>query len=91
MFYCVPDSQNPNKPGFHLIEMSNSRVPDFGGLKLTVVKKIATSKGIQGTWMPWPLIKEGSPRSKDLPLSDSKIDLALANYSADTLLALTQN
>ena len=49
MFYCVPDTQNPNKPGFYLIEMSDSRLPDFGSLKLMVVRKIATSTAVQGT------------------------------------------
>ena len=49
VFYCVPDTQNPGKPGFYLIEMNDSRLPDFGGLKLSVVKKIATSKGVEST------------------------------------------
>jgi hypothetical protein len=49
MFYCVPDSANPGKPGFYLIEMNDSRLPDYGGLKLSVVRKIATGKGVQST------------------------------------------
>jgi hypothetical protein len=49
VFYCVPDSQNPGKPGFYLIEMNDSRLPDFGGLKLSAVRKIATEKGIEST------------------------------------------
>jgi hypothetical protein len=49
MFYCVPDTQNTNKPGFYLIEMSDSRLPDFGSLKLMVVRKIATSTAVEGT------------------------------------------
>ena len=49
MSYCVPDTQNTNKPGFYLIEMSDSRLPDLGGLKLTVVRKIATSTAVEGT------------------------------------------
>jgi len=49
MFYCVPDTQNPNKPGFFLIEMNDSRLPDFGGIKLGVVRKIATGKAVDGT------------------------------------------
>jgi hypothetical protein len=49
MSYCVPDTQNPNNPGFYLIEMSDSRLPDFGSLKLMVVRKIATSTAVQGT------------------------------------------
>jgi hypothetical protein len=49
VFYCVPDTQNPGKPGFYLIEMNDSRLPDFGGLKLSVVRKIATSKGVEST------------------------------------------
>jgi hypothetical protein len=49
MFYCVPDTQNPNKTGFFLIEMNDSRMPDFGGLKLSVVRKVATGKAVDGT------------------------------------------
>jgi hypothetical protein len=49
MFYCVPDTANPDKPGFYLIEMNDSRLPDYGGLKLSVVRKIATGKGVQST------------------------------------------
>ena len=49
MFYCVQDTQNPGKPGFYLIEMNDSQLPDFGGLKLSVVRKIATSKSVEGT------------------------------------------
>jgi hypothetical protein len=49
VFYCVPDTANPGKPGFYLIEMNDSRLPDYGGLKLSVVRKIATGKGVQST------------------------------------------
>lgn len=49
VFYCVPDTLNPNKTGFYLIEMNDSRVPDFGGLKLSVVRKIAIEKGVGST------------------------------------------
>ncbi len=49
MFYCVPDDQNPNKPGFFLIEMNDSRLPDFGGLKLGIVRKVATGKAVDAT------------------------------------------
>jgi hypothetical protein len=49
VFYCVPDTQNPNKPGFFLIEMNDSRLPDFGGFKLSVVRRIATDKAVEGT------------------------------------------
>lgn len=49
VFYCVPDTQNSGKPGFYLIEMNDSRVPDFGALKLSVVRKIATGKGVEST------------------------------------------
>jgi hypothetical protein len=49
MFYCVPDTQNPNKPGFFLIEMNDSQMPDFGGLKLSIVRKVATGKAVEGT------------------------------------------
>jgi hypothetical protein len=48
MYYCVPDTQAPNKPGFYLITMSDSRLPDFGGLKLSIVRKIATSSAVAG-------------------------------------------
>jgi len=49
MYYCVPDTENPAKPGFFLIEMNDSRLPDFGGLKLAVVRKVATGKGVEST------------------------------------------
>jgi hypothetical protein len=49
MFYCVPDSENPAKPGFFLIEMNDSRLPDFGGLKLSIVRRVATGKSVQAT------------------------------------------
>ncbi len=49
MYYCVPDAENPAKPGFFLIEMNDSRLPDFGGLKLAVVRKVATGKGVEST------------------------------------------
>jgi len=49
MFYCMPDTDNPNKPGFFLIEANDSRLPDFGALKLAVVRKIATGKAVDGT------------------------------------------
>lgn len=49
MYYCVPDTENPGKPGFYLIEMNDSRLPDFGGLKLPVVRKVATGKAVEAT------------------------------------------
>jgi hypothetical protein len=49
VFYCVPDTQYPDKPGFYLIEMNDSRVPDFGALKLSVIRRIATEKGVAST------------------------------------------
>ncbi len=49
VFYCVPDTQSSDKRGFYLIEMNDSRVPDFGTLKLSVVRKIATGKGVAST------------------------------------------
>lgn len=49
MFYCMPDTENPNKPGFFLIEVNDSRLPDFGAIKLAVARKIATSKSIEAT------------------------------------------
>jgi hypothetical protein len=49
MFYCVPDTQNTNKTGFFLIEMNDSRMPDFSGLKLSIVRRVATTKAVEGT------------------------------------------
>jgi hypothetical protein len=49
VFYCVPDTQNPGKPGFYLFEMSDSRMPDFGGIKLLEARKIATKMVVQFT------------------------------------------
>src|SRR5260370_3152200 len=49
VFYCVPATQNPGNPGFYLIKMTNPRLPDYGGIKLSVVRKIATGKGVQST------------------------------------------
>jgi hypothetical protein len=49
MFYCVQDTQNPSKPGFFLIQMNDSRMPDFGSLKLSIVRKVATGKAVEGT------------------------------------------
>jgi hypothetical protein len=49
MFYCVPDTQQSGKPGFFLIEMNDSRLPDFGALKLGVVRKVASGKAVDAT------------------------------------------
>jgi hypothetical protein len=49
MYYCVPDTTNPNKPGFYLIEMNDSQMPDFGGIKLSIVRKVAGSKATDAT------------------------------------------
>src|SRR5262249_837976 len=49
LFYCIPDTENPSRPGFYLLEVSDSRLPDFGGLKLAVVRKVATGKGVEST------------------------------------------
>jgi hypothetical protein len=49
MFYCVPDTEKPDKPGFYLIEMNDSRLPDFGSLKLGIVRKVATGKAVDAT------------------------------------------
>jgi hypothetical protein len=49
MYYCVPDTSNPQKPGFYLIEMNDSQMPDFGGLKLGIVRKVASSKATDAT------------------------------------------
>jgi hypothetical protein len=49
MYYCVPDTTNPNRPGFYLIEMNDSRMPDFSGLKLGIVRKVASGKATDAT------------------------------------------
>jgi hypothetical protein len=49
MYYCVPDTANPNRPGFYLVEMNDSRMPDFGALKLGIVRKIANGKATDST------------------------------------------
>jgi hypothetical protein len=49
MFYCMPDTEHPEKPGFFLIEVNDSRLPDFGGLKLAIVRKVATGKALEAT------------------------------------------
>ncbi len=49
MYYCVPDTANPGRHGFYLIQMNDSRMPDFGGIKGAVVRRIATSKAEEGT------------------------------------------
>jgi hypothetical protein len=36
-------------PGFFLIGMNDSRTPDFGSLKLAIVRKVATGKAVEGT------------------------------------------
>jgi hypothetical protein len=57
MFYCVPDTSNPGKPGFYLIEMNDSQLPDFGGLKLSIVRRVATGKSVEGTTNTLALFK----------------------------------
>jgi hypothetical protein len=47
-FYCVPDTEKPGA-GFYLIEMNDSRLPDFGGIKLGIVRKVATGKATDAT------------------------------------------
>jgi hypothetical protein len=49
MFYCIPDDKNPGNPGFFLVEINDSRTPDFSGLKQMIARKIAKSKGIEST------------------------------------------
>jgi hypothetical protein len=49
VFYCGYDTEYPGKEGFYLIEMNDSRVPDFGGLKLGAVRRIAIEKGLGST------------------------------------------
>lgn len=49
VFYCVPDTEKPGKQGFYLIEMNDSRLPDFGSLKLGIVRKVATGKAVEAT------------------------------------------
>jgi hypothetical protein len=48
LFYCVPDTEKPDT-GFYLIEMNDSRLPDFGSLKRAVVRKVATGKAVDAT------------------------------------------
>jgi len=49
MYYCVPGTENPRRPGFYLVEMNDSRMPDFSTLKLGIVRKIASGKAIDST------------------------------------------
>ena len=49
IFYCMPDTEHPERPGFFLIEVNDSRLPDFGGLKLAVVRRVATGKAVEAT------------------------------------------
>jgi len=44
MYYCVPDAK-----GFYLIEMNDSQMPDFGGVKLGIVRKVASGKATDAT------------------------------------------
>jgi hypothetical protein len=48
IFYCVPDTEKPGG-GFYLIEMNDSRLPDFGSLKLGIVRRVATGKAVDAT------------------------------------------
>jgi hypothetical protein len=48
IFYCVPDTEKP-VGGFYLIEMNDSRLPDFGSLKLGIVRRVATGKAVDAT------------------------------------------
>ena len=45
-FFCIPAQ---GKPGFYLVELNDSTLPDFGGLKLAIVRRIATGKSVEGT------------------------------------------
>jgi len=49
MYYCVPDTANPGRPGFYLVEMNDSRMPDYGPLKLAIVRKVASAKAADST------------------------------------------
>ena len=49
MFYCIPDTQNPSKSGFFLIEINDSRLPDFESSKLAMFRKAATAKAVERT------------------------------------------
>jgi len=49
VFYCFPDTQDPNKTGFFLIELNDSRLPDFDSAKLAKAQKAATAKAVEGT------------------------------------------
>jgi hypothetical protein len=39
MYCCVPDSK-----GFYLIGMNDSPMPDFGGIKLGIVRRCPTAR-----------------------------------------------
>jgi hypothetical protein len=45
----VPDTGSPEKSGFFLIEMNDSRLPDFGAIKLAIARKVATQKSVEST------------------------------------------
>jgi hypothetical protein len=49
MYYCIKDTAAPDKKGFYLLTMNDSRLPDFKGLKLSIVRKVATGKAVEGT------------------------------------------
>ena len=49
MYYCIPDTSKPQRPGFYLVEMNDSQLPDFGGIKLGIVRKVATGKATDAT------------------------------------------
>jgi hypothetical protein len=49
VFYCFPDTRDPNKPGFFLIELNDSRLPDFDSAKLAKARTAATAKAVDGT------------------------------------------
>ncbi len=49
MYYCVPDTGAPARRGFYLVQMNDSRTPDFGGIKGAIVRRIAAGKAEEGT------------------------------------------
>jgi hypothetical protein len=49
LYACVPDSPDQSKPGFFLVEINSSLLPDFNPVKLGIARKIATGKAVEST------------------------------------------
>ena len=46
LFYCARDERDAKRPGFYLVEMNVSRLPDFPSLKLAVARRVATGHAV---------------------------------------------